>query len=292
MRVKKVTKRMVPGMLIVAALGFSQRVEVVGSSTQDRVPASMAALYENSRLHFELRRKHYDHALEAMVLAKDIDMVEETSGMTALGLAAKDESADAIDMVRPLVLRFGADPKIADAKGHTALHYAAAAGNLAVVKFLADHGGEVDAVNPLLKVRRVTPLYMAYQKGRMRIADFLKFRGADDFDQATRERLELGANTSAASRKLLEKRVRDPRKYLETDPQTLLREEFQAFADATEETLRAQGKLDRVEELQQFRERYLEALESTPVTEGISYGDYSDLVQQKASAMEAQERRR
>jgi len=172
------------------------------------------------------------------------------------------------------------------------LHYAAAAGNLAVVKFLADHGGEVDAVNPLMKERRVTPLYMAYQKDRARIADFLKFRGADDFDQATRERLELGANTSAAARKLLEKRARDPVKYLETDPQTLLREEFKAFADATEETLRAQGKLDKVEELQQYRDRYLAALESTPVTEGISYGAYGDLVQEKVSATEAQQRSR
>ena len=283
---------MVPGMLIVAVLGLGHRAEVFGSSTQDRVPASLTALYENSRLHFELHRKHYDHALKAMVLAKDIDMVEETTGLTAMGLAAKDESADAIDMVRPLVLRFGADPRIADAEGYTALHYAAAAGNLAVVKFLADHGGEVDAVNPLLQVRRVTPLYMAYQKGRTRIADFLKFRGADDFDQATRERLELRAHTSAAVKELLEKRVRDPRKYLETDPQTLLREEFKAFADATEETLRAQGKQDRVEELQQFRERYLAALESTPVTEGISYRDYGDLVQEKASSTEAQQRSR
>ncbi|MCY4594706.1 MAG: ankyrin repeat domain-containing protein [Bryobacterales bacterium] len=292
MKVKKVTKRMVPGMLIVAVLGFGQGVEVIGGSTQDRVPARLSALYENSRLHYELHRKHYDHALEAMVLAKDIDMVEETTGRTALGLAAKDESADAIDMVRPLVLRFGADPRIADAKGYTALHYAAAAGNLAVVKFLADHGGEVDAVNPLMKERRVTPLYMAYQKDRARIADFLKFRGADDFDQATRERLELGANTSAAVKELWEKRVRDLRKYQETDPQTLLREEFKVFANATEETLRAQGKQDQVEELQQFRERYLAALETTPVTEGISYRDYRDLVQEKASASEAQQRSR
>ena len=54
MRVKKVTKRTVPGVLIVAVLGFGQWVEVFGGNAQDRVPARLAALYENSRLHYEL----------------------------------------------------------------------------------------------------------------------------------------------------------------------------------------------------------------------------------------------
>ena len=182
---------------------------VVGSSQaqtcveRDRIPAGLEALFNNSKLHFELKRNHYDHALVAMLLTEDIDMIEETTGMTALGLAAMDESADAFDMVEPLVLRYGADVKLADANGYTALHYAAAAGNLAVIQFLANFGARVDVEKEEEKDktregRRITPLYMAYKYDRPRVAEFLRMRGAIEIDPGVRAHLKITHRVSAA----------------------------------------------------------------------------------------------
>ena len=161
-----------------------------------RIPTGLEALFNNSKLHFELKNHHYDHALAAMMLTEDIDMIEDTTGMTALGLAAKDESADAFDMVEPLVLKHGADVNLADANGYTALHYAAAAGNLAVVQFLANSGARVDVekeeeTDKRRAGNRITPLYMAYKHDRPRVAEFLRMRGAIEIDPGVRARLRF-----------------------------------------------------------------------------------------------------
>ena len=183
---------------------------VVGSSQaqtsveHNRIPARLEALFNNSKLHFELKSNHYDHALVAMMRTEDIDRIEETTGMTALGLAAKDESADAFDMVEPLVLKYGADLKLADANGYTALHYASAAGNLAVVKFLANFGARVEVEKEEEKEKdkrgkghRITPLYMAYKYDRPRVAEFLRMRGAIEIDPDVRAHLKLTHSMSA-----------------------------------------------------------------------------------------------
>lgn len=188
---------------------------VVGSSQaqtcaeHNRIPRGLEALFKNSKLHFELKRNHYDHALVAMMLTKDIDMIEETSGMTALGLAAMDESADAFDMVERLVLQYGADLKLADTNGYTALHYAAAAGNLAVVKFLANFGARVDVEKEEEQGyrrdgHRITPLYMAYKHDRPRVAEFLRMRGAIDIDPGVSAHFKTTHRISATMRSLEE----------------------------------------------------------------------------------------
>ncbi|MCY4595814.1 MAG: ankyrin repeat domain-containing protein [Bryobacterales bacterium] len=192
--------------VLMAALGTA--FLVVGSSQaqtsveHNRIPARLEALFNNSKLHFELKSNHYDHALVAMMLTEDIDMIEETTGMTAMGLAAKDESADAFDMVEPLVLKYGADLNLADAEGYTALHYASAAGNLAVVKFLANFGARVEVEkgeekDKRRKGHRITPLYMAYKYDRPRVAEFLRMRGAIEIDPDVRAHLELTHSMSA-----------------------------------------------------------------------------------------------
>ena len=93
-------------------------------------------------------------------------------------MACADESADAIDMVEPLVARYGADVTLADATGSTALHYAARAGNLAVVQFLIGAGADVHAEN----IMGQTPLYWALEKKRVRIANILRHHGARELD--------------------------------------------------------------------------------------------------------------
>lgn len=120
-------------------------------------PSPQERLRAESPLHYELLFKHYDHALKAMPGIDDVDAIDSTTGLTALGLASKDESADAIDVVRPLVLTYVADVQQADAVGNTALHYASAAGNMAVVLFLIDNGADVNAANRM----GITPLYFA-----------------------------------------------------------------------------------------------------------------------------------
>ena len=178
MGITRIARWLVPVALVLPMLGYAQKPDAAAISSLERVRKRSAAIEAASPLHYALYRKNYDDALAAMPLAKDIDIIEETTGMTALGLAAKDESADAIDMVQALVLRFGADPKLVDAEGKSALHYAAAAGNLAVVQFLVRMGAEVDAENPS-EGSRSTPLAMALATGRTRVADYLLRQGAD-----------------------------------------------------------------------------------------------------------------
>ena len=197
--------------VLMAVLGTA--FPVVGSSQaqtcveHNRIPAGLEALFNNSKLHFELKRNHYDHALVAMMLTENIDMIEETTGMTALGLAAKDESADAFDMRERLVLKYGADLKLADTSGYTALHYAAAAGNLAVAKFLANFGARVDVEKVeehgnRREGQRITPLYMAYKYDRPWVAEFLRMRGAIDIDPGVRARLKRTHRISATVRSI------------------------------------------------------------------------------------------
>lgn len=113
-----------------------------------------------------------------MPLAEDIDALDPVYGETPLGMAAMDESTSAYAMVKPLLARYGADPNVTDRRGFTALHYAARASNYAVAELLLGFGADVDAENPLHEDKRTTPLWMAYQKNRTRLADFLKQRGA------------------------------------------------------------------------------------------------------------------
>ena len=199
--------------VLMAVLGTA--FPVVGSSQaqtcveHNRIPAGLEALFNNSKLHFELKRNHYDHALVAMMLTEDIDLIEETTGMTALGLAAMDESADAFDMVERLVLKYGADLKLADTHGYTALHYAATAGNLAVVKFLANFGARVDVEKEegqgfRRAGHRITPLYMAYKYDRPRVAEFLRMRGAIDTDPGVRTRFKRTHHISVTVKSIRE----------------------------------------------------------------------------------------
>ncbi len=177
--------------LIAAGAGEQDEQETFDSK------AFTARLKESSRLHYELSMRHYNDALKIMPRVEDIDVIEPTTGLTALAMAAQDETADAYDMVRALVVKFGADPATVDKQGLTALHYAVNAGNLAAVEFLINHGAEVDAAPDipgcLENCVKITPLYMGYQKGRTRIASLLEDYDAEPIDSRTRSDLDLQA---------------------------------------------------------------------------------------------------
>ena len=282
MRIVQTTLGLLSAALLMPMLGFSQSRDETRSK-QESVRAKWDAMEAASPLHYALWRKNYDEALAAMPLVKDIDVVEDTTGMTALGLAAKDESADAIDMVQSLVVQFGADPTVADSEGYTALHYAARAGNLAVVQFLVTMGAEVDAEISSSR-RKHTPLAMAYMSGHKRIANFLLRHGAGDFAPEVIDDFELTASMAAAAEELKSEVMNDPRGFFESDPQESARKSIQTLVGATEKTLRAQGRIEEAEAFKDYRERMLKAIESTPFEPGMSRSEYSKKVQARIAA--------
>ena len=165
------------------------------------------AFRRTAPLHFALRARDYDGALAAMLVQQDIDEVledERGKALQPLCLAAQDASADAYDMVRALILSYGADPNVRDGRGQSPLHYAAANGNLAVVELLVQHGADVNAMvsgsdEPL------TPLYLATRFGMGRVADFLRSYGADELDGDLASRLKVDAAIGRAHIAALER---------------------------------------------------------------------------------------
>ena len=73
-----------------------------------------------------------------------------------------------------LLLKFKADA--VDTSGFSSLHYASRAGNLEIVKFLVDHGANV---NLLTRSNRSSPLHRASQQGHRAVVEYLLQSGAD-----------------------------------------------------------------------------------------------------------------
>lgn len=174
--------------LVIALIGLTQQQSLgqqVPASTDN--PSSELELQARSAgnpgersLNFLLVMRRYDAALESMQRTDDLNVVD-TEGRLPLTIAARDQSADAYDMVEAL-LRLGAKPDERDATGRTALHYASEAGTLAVVQLLVDrYGADPDA--PRLDpegepIESEVPVTIALVSGNPRIAAFLEERGA------------------------------------------------------------------------------------------------------------------
>ena len=237
--IKNKMRRATKITLILAVLVFTQSWLVADTKTQPESSSSPATrmkdFKESSPLLYALARKHYDQALVEMGLVPDIDAVDSQFGHTALCLAARDESSDAYDMVRALVLQYGANPDTTDGQGLTALHYATAAGNLPVVQFLLTYGADVNAA---LDVggEKVTPLYMAYQGQRQRVASFLLQHGANEIDVDIKKDLDVQAAISASIQNMPRRLTEEGT--LEDLVQGLLRRASRAAA----ETLLQQGR--------------------------------------------------
>lgn len=255
----------------VQAAGETPRAGQKPMSLRDRVKAS-------SRLHYELLSRHYDHALETMVETEDIDFIEPVTGRTALALACGDESADAIDMVRPLVLQYGADVRLPDRSELTPLHHAAKAGNMAVVRLLLDNGADVNAATSV----GITPLYAALHRKRTRIAGLLRQRGADELSQELANGLAMSVALQDAMDGLGRARPAPG-----VSPEENFRNRLVASLDSAAARLVAEGRVEQARTLALYRDRMVGVVSSTPREDGMSMLDWAKVVASKAGTAAA-----
>lgn len=107
------------------------------------------------------------------LIAKGVDVNRMHGGMTALVAATRGSYQGRPDAVMTLLAN-GADARLADAEGNTALHHAALCADPVVAALLLDAGALVDAVNR----EGHTPLGVACANGNWVLAEFLLERGA------------------------------------------------------------------------------------------------------------------
>lgn len=240
--------------------------------------SQLQGLREANPLHYELAMRHYDHALEKMPLVTDIDAQDDMGlGITPLGLAASDESADAYDVVHALLSVYGADSNVPDGRGLLPLHHAAAAGNLAVVTMLLNYGADVDAdCGQDTCTAPVTPLYMAYANQRTRVASFLLSRGAKDLDEDVRDQVDVQAAISAAGREAME-----TARGLES-AEDAARYQFEQMANAAIEQLSNQGRHVEAQVWEQSQEVILQALRDIPMSDNMPAEQWQRIVVHKA----------
>jgi hypothetical protein len=120
--------------------------------------ALMIAVREESRNVFAVLLKHPKIQLEATA----------NNGDTALMLASYLGDIQAVTKL----LEAGAK---VNRIGWSALHYAAAAGDLTVIEFLLAHQADINAASP----NKTTPLMMAIRAGKNNAVNLLIARGAD-----------------------------------------------------------------------------------------------------------------
>lgn len=258
-----------PRIRHLGAVLWTLSVSGSGSAAED-FNERLDRIAENSRLHYELTIRHYDRALEEMANLNDIDMVEDVTGTTALSLACQDDTADAYDVVKPLLTKFGSDHRIVDNNGLTALHYAAHSGTYSVVELLLEMGADVNASQDEDGV--ITPLYMAYQQGNTRIVEMLRAFGAKELDDELRSHLDIVGALNKSSRIPLPN---------DTPIDEVMRIRFNSMASTLEENLNKSGRIKDLEAWLQVRPKVMEVVRNTPIDPDISAQEYQQLLIQK-----------
>jgi ankyrin repeat protein len=137
----------------------AQQVPEPGARDQRSLPL-LAALLTDLRL------------LRALIAA-GVDLNRAHAGMTALLGATRDSYHGRTDAVMTLLTN-GADPRVVDAEGRSALHGAALSADPAVAALLIDAGAPLDAIDRA----GWSPLGVACANGNWSLARFLLERGA------------------------------------------------------------------------------------------------------------------
>lgn len=249
------------GSLLLPLPAAGQALAEEQASGQAALEARTEVFESEAPLHFALRERNYDDALAAMRTQVDIDEVaydENGNALRPLCLAAQDGSADAYDMVRALIQRYGADPNVQDGRGFTPLHYAASNGNLAVVEKLVLHGADVNALvagdeSP------VTPLYLATQFGMDRVAAFLHAHGADDLDRDLASQLKVDAAMEQARMAAMTRVVDEELPFPDA-----LRLVYKEVTSAAATELEAAGRFDEASIWRKFGDQSAEVVIQQP----------------------------
>ena len=278
------TKKLLPFVLAaLAAVGGLFAAAEEPKQTKNKTFSER--LKESSAAHFWIASRKYDEALKALPYVDNIDAIEPVTGLTALGMAAQNETADAYDLVVPLVSLYRADVDAADKHGLMPLHYAAQAGNLSVVEFLVNQGANVDSM-PDIKgcgenCPSITPLYLAYQKGRNRIVEFLITRGAEPIDSKTQADLELQAKIQEALNAFYDSSSRQPPEGV--NRQEWKRQRYDGFYDEAVSVLRDAGRNAEADQVNALRGPLFDALENTPRPRGMDPATWYKQVMQTAA---------
>ncbi|MFZ5656410.1 MAG: ankyrin repeat domain-containing protein, partial [Pseudomonadota bacterium] len=114
-----------------------------------------------------------DLRLLRALIARGVDLNAAHAGMTPLLAATRDSWHGRPEAVMTL-LSNGADPRVRDAEGNTALHFAARSTDPGVAALLRDAAADLEAIN----AEGLSPLGMACASGNWRVAKFLLERGA------------------------------------------------------------------------------------------------------------------
>ncbi len=155
-------------------------------------------LREVAPLHYYLLNREHDKVFEVLPFVTDINAIEQLTGTTPLTMAARDETSDAYDVGKTMILAYGADLDEPDRTGFKALHYAVLSGNFPVVEFLVDQGADINS-SPLKNPECVedcenikeTPIYLAFRNNRHRIAEYLTSKGAIPIDDDERKEIYI-----------------------------------------------------------------------------------------------------
>lgn len=239
-------------------------------------------LKEAAPLHYYLLKKEHDKVFELLPLVTDIDAIEPLTGTTPLTMAARDETSDAYDVVKAMVLVYGADLDEPEHTGFKALHYAVLAGNFPVVEFLVDHGADLND-SPLkdpgcaedCEYSKKTPIYLAHWKNRLRIAEYLTSQGAVPLGSDEQGAIDI----QDARRKLLDEfRYRYVRPPDKENPDVWYRKRLNEKIDELTKALDATGRIEEADSLRVHIEPLIQAILSIELEKGMAFRQWQDKV--------------
>ncbi|XP_065835804.1 uncharacterized protein [Oscarella lobularis] len=153
----------------------------------------------DQRLHFLARKNGSLETIKHLLAQADSPKsgdLHDVQGNTPLILASQWKQSQYVN----LLLKAGADANQSNSLGYTALHYAAAGGDVETIQLLHKHGASLDVTTKRL---RRTPLVLALRNDRLEAVRILISLGADVMQAGKFGQLPLHETMSVTTRHLL-----------------------------------------------------------------------------------------